>query len=261
MRRQLPQAALTEWSRRLNDQDPEQSADPQAQRLRIVKAVGRATVQWLDDELRDREGLYETRALTPDEEERAFLIETVLDGRPGSILRSTRTLGRRPQDHRTGQSYGPTCGGDKQSKLAQAKASSGNPREHRVWTRQCVLCRCTRAGRPEGNEHYGQLALKSSILAVWPDIPTSAQATGQILNRHWSAITDGGLKDVAAGAKKVWEQLVKEGLNERYIEEMQPTAWRKHGTQKSIGETRRRTRGSNERRMELEVIATQGQPR
>ena len=148
MRRQLPQAALTEWSRRLNDQDPEQSADPQAQRLRIVKAVGRATVQWLDDELRDREGLYETRALTPDEEERAFLIETVLDGRPEvsygahersaggrKIIAQARAMGRRVVVTNNQNSLRP-------KHLREILESIG------FGHGKCALCRCTRAGRP-----------------------------------------------------------------------------------------------------------------
>ena len=223
LRRQLPEAAFTEWTKRLKHEDPDGTRYPASTRLRIVSAAKRASVQWLQQELSEPNGLYVTRGLSPAEEEEAFRIESTLDAHPEvsyaeheesagdrKIIAQVRAMGRRVVVTNNHNSLRPK---HLRECLEAIGAGHGNALQGGAEALDGL----------EGNAHYDKLALHSAIVAVWPDAPTSAEEGAAILRRHWKAITDGGLRDVAAGGQKVWETLVRSERVDAYLAEVVPT--------------------------------------
>ena len=223
LRRQLPKATFTDWTRRLEQEDPAGKRYPAAKRLRIVNAAKRAAVQWLHEELLNRNGLYVTRQLTQIEEVEAFRIESTLDAHPEvsyddhdktagdrKIIAEVRAMGRRVVITNNHNSLRPK---HVRECLEAIGAGHGSALQGGAKALDGL----------EGNSHYDALALHSAVVAVWPDAPTKPEKGAVILRKHWKAITEGGLRDVAAGGSKVWDRLVATEEITTWLAEVVPT--------------------------------------
>ena len=223
LRRQLPKTTFTEWTKRLEHEDPAGKGYPAAKRLRIVNAAKRAAVQWLQQELVNPDGLYVTRQLSQVEEVEAFRIESTLDAHPEvsyddhektaadrKIIAEVRAMGRRVVITNNHNSLRPK---HVRECLEGIGAGHGSALQGGAEALDGL----------EGNSDYDTLALHSAVVAVWPDAPTEPEKGAVILRRHWKAITEGGLRDVAAGGNKVWDRLVETEAVDAWLAEVVPT--------------------------------------